>query len=36
MVAATMFQENRIKVGEICTINIFKTTLWHVIISSPE
>ncbi|XP_025825041.1 putative B3 domain-containing protein Os04g0347400 isoform X3 [Panicum hallii] len=29
-------RENRIKVGEICTINIFKTTLWHVIISSPE
>ncbi|XP_025808161.1 putative B3 domain-containing protein Os04g0347400 isoform X2 [Panicum hallii] len=29
-------RENRIKVGEVCTINIFKTTLWHVIISSPE
>ena len=29
-------RENRIKVGDVCTIKISKTTLWHVIINSPE
>uniref|UniRef100_A0A0A9GJT6 TF-B3 domain-containing protein n=1 Tax=Arundo donax TaxID=35708 RepID=A0A0A9GJT6_ARUDO len=26
-------QENRIKVGDVCTINILETTLWHVVIT---
>ncbi|PVH35092.1 hypothetical protein PAHAL_7G104900 [Panicum hallii] len=26
-------QENRLKVGDICTFNVIKTTLWHVVIA---
>ncbi|KAG2571316.1 hypothetical protein PVAP13_7KG012700 [Panicum virgatum] len=29
-------RENRIKVGDVCTINFVETTMWHVIINSRE
>ncbi|CAL5032890.1 unnamed protein product [Urochloa decumbens] len=29
-------RENRIKMGDVCTINIVETKLWHVIVNSPE
>ncbi|CAL5028141.1 unnamed protein product [Urochloa decumbens] len=29
-------RENRIKVGDVCTINIVETKLWHVIVNSSE
>uniref|UniRef100_A0A0A9C0P6 TF-B3 domain-containing protein n=1 Tax=Arundo donax TaxID=35708 RepID=A0A0A9C0P6_ARUDO len=26
-------QENRLKVGDVCTFNVIKTALWHVVIA---